>query len=108
LLAPGHVAVQRHRLDPEHRAESPHRQAGQSLVVDELQSGIDDPLAAQRHPGRRWVVTTDDGRVPVQELGRRGVGSLVVRTSSHVSSFSLGRYPSTDRPDSFAEHPEGW
>lgn len=51
LLAAGHVSVQRHRLDPQHRAKPSHRQAGQSLVVDERQSGHHDPFAAQRHPG---------------------------------------------------------
>jgi hypothetical protein len=47
VLAAGHVAVQRHRLDPEGGAEAAHGQRGQAVLVDEVDRGLQDPFPVQ-------------------------------------------------------------
>ena len=87
LLLARDVAVQRHRLDAELLPEPTHGEAGQAVGVDELQRGLDDPVATEGDPRRRRRLVID--RSPVRVGVAVRAGELVVGLGGRCGSTCL-------------------
>jgi hypothetical protein len=103
ILAAVDVAVERHRLDAELLAKATHREAGKTVVVDEVDRSLDDPIMGQATGSRlSWtavllgiVVGFADHRSPSfghTVVTRPNWREVPDRTKHHIlSTVSLSR-----------------
>jgi len=83
LLTTRHVAVERHRLDPQVGTQPTHRELAQAVAVDELHGGAQDPHLIQGAT-RKWHGSGVDDHLTRNHGSLRLVHPLTSRSAARL------------------------